>query len=76
VHLVVEVDGDVHDLKERADAVRERYLRHAGYRVLRFTNQEVFHQLPGVLETVMGAIEDVLAATHSPSRGSDNSVGS
>ena len=39
--LVVEVDGDVHDLQQEEDARREKVLREMGLRVVRFRNDEV-----------------------------------
>ena len=48
--LVVEVDGGVHLVygAREADAERERWLRAAGCRVLRFSNDEVFEDIEGV----------------------------
>src|SRR5512147_1475914 len=39
--LVVEVDGDIHDLQQDEDARRERALRELGLRVVRFKNDDV-----------------------------------
>jgi len=39
--LVVEVDGDIHDLQQEEDARREKALREMGLRVVRFRNDEV-----------------------------------
>ena len=52
--LVVEVDGATHstDAERARDATREDTLRSKGNTVLRFTNDEVFHNLPGVAETI------------------------
>ena len=47
--LVVEVDGDTHDVDNRRDQVRSRYLEEQGYRVLRFSNVDVMGNLDGVL---------------------------
>src|SRR5690606_40840214 len=48
--IVIEIDGDSHfigDAQER-DGVRDAALRAHGYRVLRFTNDEVMHSPEGV----------------------------
>ena len=52
--LVIEVDGATHSTDEELarDAVREDALAAQGFAILRFTNDEVFHNLDGVLETV------------------------
>jgi len=44
--LVVEVDGDVHDLQKEEDERRERTLRELGLRVVRFGNDEVGRTCP------------------------------
>ena len=50
--LVVECDGFSHDLRPEHDATRDRWMREAGYTVLRFTNAEVLESTEGVLETI------------------------
>jgi very-short-patch-repair endonuclease len=54
--LVVEVDGETHAGQERKDAVRTAFLEVRGYRVLRFTNDEVMSNLDGVLMTIATAL--------------------
>jgi len=39
--LVIEVDGDIHDLQQEEDARREKVLREMGLRIVRFRNEEV-----------------------------------
>ena len=58
--LIVEVDGGIHDGAEQAayDAGRTVELEKLGYRLIRFSNEEVLESLPAVLQT----IENVLAA--------------
>jgi very-short-patch-repair endonuclease len=52
--LIVEVDGATHstEMELAKDARREETLRLNGNSVLRFTNDDVFHNLEGVLETI------------------------
>ncbi len=52
-HLLVEVDGPSHEFSQEYDAERTAWLEGRGYRVIRFTNSDVYHNLPGVLETVL-----------------------
>ena len=54
--LVIEVDGDVHDLQQDEDARRERVLREMGLRIVRFRNDEVVRDL----STVVGRIREQL----------------
>ncbi len=58
-HLVVEVDGETHgnDERERRNAVRTESIERAGYRVIRFWNDEVFNGTDGVIETIWNALQ-------------------
>ncbi len=47
--LVVEVDGDIHDLQKDEDARREKVLREMGLRIVRFRNDEVVKELSAVV---------------------------
>jgi very-short-patch-repair endonuclease len=47
-HLVVEVDGVSHVGRASADTQRTRLIESCGYRVLRFTNDDVIANLEGV----------------------------
>jgi very-short-patch-repair endonuclease len=51
--LIVELDGPLHDGRVRYDANRDEVLRKLGYRVLRFTNNEVGSDFAGVLVTIL-----------------------
>ncbi len=55
--LIVEVDGATHgtEAERRQDAMRTAALEAEGYGVLRFWNDDVFHNLPGVLDRVIAA---------------------
>ena len=55
--LVVEVDGGVHDAQQERDAERTKALEHYGYRVLRFRNEQVMHDLPEVVRQIAAAAE-------------------
>jgi len=58
--LVIEVDGDVHDLQCEEDARRTDALRDEGLAVLRVRNDEVLSDLPRVVARIVDAI-------HAPS---------
>ncbi len=58
--LVVEVDGDVHAMQEEHDATRTEWLEKRGYRVIRFSNDEVFGKLDAVLESILAVCEGQL----------------
>ena len=52
--LIIEVDGEVHQEPEQVeyDAGRTYELRELGYTLLRFSNSQVTHNLPQVLQTI------------------------
>ncbi|MEO8317501.1 MAG: endonuclease domain-containing protein [Bradyrhizobium sp.] len=55
--LVIELDGESHDFDERqkADQKRDAFFVSEGFRVLRFTNDQVTSNLEGVVETIRQA---------------------
>ena len=57
--LVIELDGATHgtDTEIQRDERRSAYLMNQGYRVIRFTNAELFEATDGVIETVLAALE-------------------
>ena len=50
--LVIEVDGDIHDLQQDEDARREKALYEIGLKTVRFENDEVIRNLSEVLEKI------------------------
>ncbi|MBT5468085.1 endonuclease domain-containing protein [Candidatus Peregrinibacteria bacterium] len=50
--LVIEVDGGIHDDQKQYDKEREEDLHARGYTILRFTNEQVLHNLRDVLHTI------------------------
>tara|TARA_R110002126_G_scaffold181187_2_gene329936 strand:- start:22627 stop:25704 length:3078 start_codon:yes stop_codon:yes gene_type:complete len=58
-NLIVEVDGSIHQLPENkvSDKERTEWLQEEGYRVVRFTNNEVLSDLDKVLEEIKQELE-------------------
>jgi very-short-patch-repair endonuclease len=54
--LVIEVDGGQHAESSR-DAMRDRWLRNHGHRVLRFWNNDVIANIDGVLEVIADTVQ-------------------
>ena len=56
--LVVEVDGGYHYLGEQpfSDAERTQYLNERGFEVIRFSNEEVLHNIDRVIQTIKETI--------------------
>ena len=59
--LVVEIDGATHSTEAelRNDARRTEFLCAHGYRVVRFTNEDVYRNLDGVLETIYARVNEL-----------------
>ncbi|MFO0559605.1 MAG: endonuclease domain-containing protein [Polyangiales bacterium] len=60
--LVIEVDGDVHDMQLEEDQRRSRSLEDEGLRVLRFRNDEVLRSLPWVIARICEEIHGAQTA--------------
>ena len=56
--LVIEVDGDIHDLQKEENARREKVLSALGLRVVRFGNDEVVRDAER--STVVGKIRELV----------------
>lgn len=55
--LVIELDGGDHAVEIAADQKRSIFLKNAGYRVLRFWDNEVLTQLEVVLEEIVRLLQ-------------------
>ena len=53
--LVVEIDGDIHDLQPERDAARTEQFEQYGYRVIRFRNKQVLNDIEDVLVAIEAA---------------------
>ena len=58
-HLIIEVDGPIHQYTQEEDAIRQEFLESQGFRVLRFTNDQVLSDIEGVLQTIEQALKAV-----------------
>ena len=54
--LVIEVDGDIHDLQKEEDERREKVLSALGLRIVRFRNDKVVREL----SAVVGKIKELI----------------
>ncbi|MBP6364379.1 MAG: endonuclease domain-containing protein [Novosphingobium sp.] len=57
--LVVEIDGNTHDIDDPRDALRTRFLETLGYRVVRYSNSDVMQNLEGVLMNLAAVIDEM-----------------
>src|SRR5690606_34524253 len=54
--LVIEIDGDIHDLTKDEDVARTEILKELGFEVIRFTNEEVLSNVEGVKSRIIDAL--------------------
>ena len=76
VKVVVEVDGESHDFESRLrhDRRRDEWFASRGYRVLRFTNDDVMKNLEGVVLAINQAAEQAAPPSLTlPRKGGANS---
>ena len=50
--IIIEVDGDIHDVQRERDSLRTEVIRDHDYIVIRFKNEEIMNQLPMVLQRI------------------------
>ncbi len=57
-NLIIEVDGLIHELPENklSDAERTKWLENEGYKVIRFTNNQVIQQIDEVLDEIIASM--------------------
>ncbi|MBI3921451.1 MAG: DUF559 domain-containing protein [Armatimonadetes bacterium] len=60
-HLVVEVDGPLHEGREGYDANRQSWLEDQGYHVLRFSTGYVYDHFEKALEEILGKCDELEA---------------
>ncbi|MBP8001610.1 MAG: endonuclease domain-containing protein [Chloroflexi bacterium] len=66
VRLVVELDGPTHEDQVEYDEVRTEWLQAQGYRVIRFSNQQVVQSEGNVARAILAKCQE-LALTPGPS---------
>ena len=62
--LVIEIDGPTHEIE--ADMKRDAYLSNQGYKVLRFSNEQVIAERNAVLEAIWQAAHERLNSSSHP----------
>jgi very-short-patch-repair endonuclease len=68
-NLIVEIDGDSHatDLGKQNDDVRTKYLESLGYKIVRYNNLDVIHNIDGVFQDLakyVSSLRPPLAPPH------------
>ncbi len=65
--LVIEVDGDTHAHQQDYDTRRTAWIENEGFRVIRFSNDEVMRNLEGVVSVIRDALRPSPSHSASPS---------
>ena len=60
--LIIEIDGDIHKQKVSRDEYREQILCDLGYRIIRFSNEDVIKSIDIVLEKVVELADRILTS--------------
>ena len=60
LHLAIEIDGDSHAEAAEYDSARTATLNAHGILVIRYTNDEVMHNLEGVYDDLVRRIEQII----------------
>ena len=47
--LVIEIDGGIHETQKEYDVIREKIIDQLGYRIIRFSNEDILNNLDYVL---------------------------
>ena len=55
--VIVELDGSHHQAQIEDDQARTGFLESAGYRVVRFRNDQVLRETQAVLQAILGALQ-------------------
>ena len=58
--LIIEIDGESHDNQKDYDEIRTKFLNHFGFKVIRFTNEEVKYNLGKVISIITAAIPSLV----------------
>jgi very-short-patch-repair endonuclease len=65
-NLVIELDGAQHVERKSYDGERDRKLACEGFRVLRFWDNEVFHDTEAVLDVIFRSLDSTLPHPNLP----------
>jgi very-short-patch-repair endonuclease len=58
-HLVIEVDGPIHQYQENEDLLRQQYLESQNLKVLRFPNNSVLQNLEDVIKQILSHLPNI-----------------
>ncbi len=59
LNLVIEIDGDRHGEREKADIIRTEALKKYGIRILRYNNSDILNNIEGVYNNLLNNIKAI-----------------
>jgi 3-oxoacid CoA-transferase subunit A len=70
-NIIIEIDGLIHQLPENieSDQIRTEWLENLGFKVIRFTNNEILTQYESVLEKILSKIIENKSINTTPPSG-------
>ena len=66
--ILIEIDGPVHDEDGGRDITRQAWLEAQGFRVQRFSSEDVYWRLPWVLDVVHAALLEAIPSASAAQR--------
>lgn len=71
--LIIEVDGEIHQYTADEDSIRQEFLESLGFRVLRFSNEQVLREIDEVLRQISEKLTSPPTPLHRVERGGERS---
>src|SRR3989344_998124 len=65
-NLIIEIDGDMHDLQKEKDAERSDIFKILGFEVIRFRNEEVLENIDSVVKRIIKKLDSLNEAKVLP----------
>jgi cyclase len=63
--LIIEVDGEIHNDQKEKDESRSIDLQNHGIKIIRFTNDEVYHEIEKVVNKIESCIKAIQDLKHN-----------
>ena len=57
--VIIEIDGLSHEGREEYDVARTQHLERLGYHVIRFSNDDVYENVNGVIEAIFESLINI-----------------
>jgi very-short-patch-repair endonuclease len=58
LQLIIEIDGEIHKFQKAKDKSRELELKELGYKIIRFSNEQILNDFFNVFRTLESFVDD------------------